>query len=97
MGNLNEMHNASVTEIQSHREEIDKLDTEIVGLLNKRVKHSIAIRHLKPNANMQLFDPVREQEILMKLTAQNSGPLTNEGLTSIYKVILKIMKETPDM
>jgi chorismate mutase len=95
MQTSNETVNKTLQEINKHRAEIDKLDVQIVQLLNNRAQHSLAIRALKPNANMQLFDPEREQEILNKLEVCNAGPLTQIGLACIYETILDVMKNTP--
>ena len=87
--------NSSYLEIQKHREKIDEIDREIVLLLNKRAGHSLVIRGLKPDANMGLFDPKREEEIFTKIEGYNEGPLYNDNLREIYATILKVMKETP--
>ena len=85
----------ALARIQEHREMIDELDMQIVALLNEREGHSMAIRELKPFAGMQLFDPGREDAILEKICAQNSGPIVNEKLREIYATLLKVMKENP--
>ncbi len=79
--------------IQGHRAKIDALDVQIVELLNERARESLAIRALKPQAKMGLFDPKREEEILERLWEHNGGPLYNEDIRAIYTVILKVMKE----
>lgn len=87
--------NAAFEEIQKHRQQIDEIDRELVALLNKRAGHSLVIRGLKPDAEMGLFDPKREEEIFEKVTSYNEGPLYNEYLREIYSTILKVSKETP--
>lgn len=85
----------TLAEIEKHREQIDAIDQEIVKLLNKRAGHSLAIRGLKPEARMGLYDPKREEEIFTRLASLNEGPLYNENLREIYSAILKVMKEIP--
>lgn len=87
--------NEAYAEIEKHREEIDRLDQQIVALLNERAGHSLDIRALKPEAHMGLFDPKREEEIFKKVASYNDGPLYNENLAEIYRGILKVMKEVP--
>lgn len=89
--------NDALEMIESHRAQIDELDKQIVGLLNKRAGHSLVIRGLKPDANMALFDAKREEEIFTKINSFNEGPLYNENLREIYSAILKVMKETPSL
>ena len=89
--------NASLAEIEKHREKIDEIDRELVVLLNKRAGHSLVIRGLKPGVHMGLYDPKREEEIFEKVASYNDGPLYNEHLREIYATILKVMKETPSV
>ena len=81
--------------IDNHREAIDALDQQIVALLNERAVHSLKIRELKPGANMGLYDPRREEEIMRKICARNEGPLYSEHLREVYAAILKVMKDAP--
>lgn len=87
--------NAAFQEIEKHRAEIDRLDQQLVELLNERAGHSLDIRALKPDANMGLYDPKREEEIFERIASYNEGPLYNENLVEIYRGILKVMKEVP--
>ena len=89
--------NSAFQQIQQHRDQIDELDQKIVALLNERAGHSLAIRALKPGANMGLFDPKREEEIFKKVEGFNEGPLYNDYLREIYSTILKVMKEPPSV
>ena len=89
--------NANRAKIEEHRAEIDELDRKIVELLNERALHSLQIRDLKPGANMGLYDPRREEEILQKIGGYNNGPLYSEHLREIYTAILKVMKEAPSL
>lgn len=87
--------NANVAEILQHRAVIDALDKQIVGLLNERQSHALAIRALKPGAAMGLFDPKREEEIIDAVQQYNEGPLYPDNLREIYTAILKVSKEVP--
>lgn len=80
-------------EIGKHRAVIDSLDEQIVALLNKRAAESLAIRELKPQAQMGLYDPKREEEIFVRLEELNDGPMYNDDVREIYATILKVMKE----
>ncbi len=85
----------ALEQIMQHRAVIDALDKQIVGLLNERTAHALAIRALKPDANMGLYDPKREEEILATLQSYNQGPLYPDNLREIYTTILKVSKEVP--
>jgi chorismate mutase len=79
--------------IDELRARIDEVDCTIVGLLNQRAKLALAIRGLKPQAQMALYDPKREEEIFAKLAACNEGPLFGDNLREIYSAILHVSKE----
>lgn len=87
--------NQAYQEIQKHRDEIDTIDKAIVELLNDRAQKALAIRALKPNAQLGLYDPKREEEIIARVCSFNEGPLYNDNLREIYQGILKVMKEMP--
>jgi len=75
------------------REQIDGIDCQIVKLLNQRAELALAIRELKPQARLGLYDPRREEEIFASLAACNEGPLYGDNLREIYEAILHVMKE----
>ncbi|MDR3036876.1 MAG: chorismate mutase [Coriobacteriales bacterium] len=83
----------ALTAIEELRTQIDTLDERIVDLLNERAVHALAIRALKPKAQMGLFDPKREEEIYDRVSAFNSGPLYSDDIRTIYATILKVSKE----
>jgi chorismate mutase/prephenate dehydratase len=75
-------------EIEKIRREIDKIDEEILKLLNKRANVVIEIAHIKRNEKAKFYSPEREREILERLTALNKGPFPNDTLKGIYREIL---------
>lgn len=85
--------NPAYLSIEEHRANIDTIDEQIVGLLNQRAAESLAIRALKPQAQMGLYDPRREEEIFERIASFNEGPLYNEDLRAVYSALLKVMKE----
>ncbi|HET6498789.1 MAG TPA: chorismate mutase [Coriobacteriia bacterium] len=86
-------HNDVKREIEDLRTRIDEIDCRIVGLLNERAAHALAIRELKPRAQLGLYDPKREEEIFSNLARCNEGPLYADNLRVIYEAILHAMKE----
>jgi chorismate mutase len=72
---------------------IDEIDCRIVELLNERAEIALQIRALKPQAQLGLYDPKREEEIFARLAACNKGPLYGDNLREVYEAILHVMKE----
>lgn len=86
-------NNDTLAAIEGLRQEIDELDAQLVSLLNRRAEKSLAIRALKPGAQMGLYDPKREEEIFERVSAVNQGPLYSDDIRSIYTTILRVSKE----
>ena len=74
--------------IPEHRKAIDKLDTQIVKVLNERTKHILAIGEIKLKAGEEIYAPHRERAVLQRICRQNQGPITNESLRAIYREIM---------
>src|ERR1700743_1159193 len=74
--------------LSEHRKAIDKLDEQIVKLLNERTRHVLAIGEIKLAAGEEIYPPHRERAVFDTVSAQNSGPITNEQLCAIYREIM---------
>jgi chorismate mutase/prephenate dehydratase len=74
--------------IHKHREAIDKLDHEIVRLLNERTRHILAIGAIKLRAGEEVYAPHRELAVLDRVCKLNKGPITNDALRAIYREIM---------
>ena len=75
-------------ELGKLRKEIDGIDNEILGLLNKRARNVLNIAHIKRNEKAKFYSPEREREILERLTSLNKGPFPNEAVKVIFREIL---------
>src|SRR5215470_12041651 len=74
--------------IPEHRKSIDKLDAQIVRLLNERTRHVLAIGEIKLKAGEEIYAPHRERAVLNRIGRLNQGPITNNSLASIYREIM---------
>src|SRR4030042_4273704 len=79
---------ADMKELEKIRREIDKIDEEILNLLNKRADVVIKIAHIKRNEKSKFYSPEREREIIDRLTSLNKGQFPNDTLKVIYREIL---------
>ncbi len=70
------------------RERIDVLDAELVRLLNERSQCVIEIGKIKRVHHHNLYDPVRENEVLFNVMAKNKGPLENQQVLRIFERII---------
>ena len=74
--------------IPDHRKAIDKLDTQIIKLLNERTRHVLAIGVIKRKAGEEIYAPHRERAVLQRICRKNQGPITNPSLRAIYREIM---------
>lgn len=74
--------------LQEHRQAIDRLDAEIVRLLNERTRHVLEIGQIKIKAGDEIYAPHRERAVLQRISRLNHGPITNEGLRAIYREVM---------
>ncbi|MBA4148123.1 MAG: prephenate dehydratase [Verrucomicrobia bacterium] len=74
--------------LTEHRKAIDKLDAQIVKLLNERTEHVLHIGEIKLKAGEEIYAPHREQAVLDRICKMNAGPITSESLRAIYREIM---------
>ena len=75
------------------RERIDKLDAELLSLLNERAKCVMKIGIIKQKENTEILVPQRELDLLTRLTSLNQGPMTAEMVLFIFQQIMDTLKE----
>jgi chorismate mutase/prephenate dehydratase len=74
--------------IAAHRQAIDKLDGQIIRLLNERTRHVLQIGEIKVKAGEAIYAPHRERVVLQRICKLNQGPIKDESLRSIYREIM---------
>lgn len=74
--------------IPEHRKAIDKLDAQIVKLLNERTRHVLEIGNIKIKAGEEIYAPHRERAVLHRVCKSNQGPMTDESLRAIYREVM---------
>jgi chorismate mutase/prephenate dehydratase len=74
--------------LTSLRKEIDKIDSQILELLNERTEVVLKVKETKQDKSLSLHSPAREREILTRLTGLNKGAFPNDVLKTIYREIL---------
>jgi chorismate mutase / prephenate dehydratase len=70
------------------REAIDRIDQQLLRALNERMDLAKEIGRIKVDAGLPPFDPSREEAIYARLSQGNPGPLSDDGLRSIYREIM---------
>jgi chorismate mutase/prephenate dehydratase len=75
-------------ELGQIREQIDRIDRQLVELLNQRLALAAEIGRVKRQAGGQIYVAEREDAVLRKVTSQNDGPIKNVALQAIYREIM---------
>jgi len=74
--------------ISEHRQAIDRLDAQIVKLLNERTRQVLEIGAIKLKQGEEIYAPHRERAVLQRICKKNGGPITNESLRAIYREVM---------
>jgi len=81
--------------LQVLREQLDKIDNEILKLLNERMQIVKKVGELKHKSGGAIYRPEREKAIidrLTKLSAKNGGLLTKEAIEAIFLEIFAVSR-----
>ncbi len=70
------------------RRRIDELDRKLVQLLNERSQCALEIGKLKHQANLPLYQPEREKEVLQNAEQNNKGPLSHAAIRRLFERII---------
>ena len=70
------------------RDNIDRIDAEIVALLNQRYKHVLEVGKLKHRSLSAIYVPEREKSLLDRLSKLNKGPMQEKTLRAVYHEIM---------
>src|SRR5688572_31841598 len=70
------------------RAQIDKIDEQLIALLNERAKVVVEIGKVKQQSNAPIYAPDREKAVLEKVRTLNQGPLSNRSLEAIYREMM---------
>src|SRR4051812_39103982 len=79
---------ASAKDLKSYRAQIDKLDLQILELVNKRANLASQIGKVKNENGESIFSPAREEEVIQNVLKSNEGPLGEPTIRAIYRELI---------
>lgn len=85
-------------EINSVRVELDKLDEQLVNLINNRAKLVQRIGKAKAQAGLHVYVPDRERQVIDRVRKLNAGPLDDRAIQLIYRELMSaslVLEKTP--
>ncbi|MFO7577881.1 MAG: prephenate dehydratase [Pelovirga sp.] len=74
--------------LQALREQIDRIDDQLLELLNQRARVVIEVGQVKERDDGLFYVPSREKKIYERLTGHNSGPFPNEAVRKVFREII---------
>jgi chorismate mutase/prephenate dehydratase len=76
-------------DLEKLRQQIDDIDLKLVGLINERARCAAQIGQLKREQGIEsVYAPERERQIMERILAANTGPLSNASLLAIWKEMM---------
>ncbi|MCK6258778.1 bifunctional 3-deoxy-7-phosphoheptulonate synthase/chorismate mutase [Fictibacillus sp. KIGAM418] len=79
----------SQSELDFLREKVDKINLQILEMINERGRFVQGIGKMKGNQGVYRFDPVRERKMLSVINEANNGPFEQSTIQHIFKEIFK--------
>jgi chorismate mutase/prephenate dehydratase len=70
------------------RKRIDRLDRQILELINERATLAHKIGHLKDASGQTVYAPDREEEVLARAAKLSKGPLAEQCIRSVFREII---------
>ena len=74
--------------IDDIRQEIDRLDDELLQIFNQRAGLALKIGELKKELDLPIYDPSREKRIFEKMKTNNPGPLDNAAIVRLFERVI---------
>jgi chorismate mutase / prephenate dehydratase len=78
----------TLASLKSLRTQIDKLDLNILKLVNERARLATEIGKVKNDSGGEVFSPGREEEVFQNVLQHNKGPLDDATIRAIYREII---------
>ena len=79
---------SKMSEIDDWRKKIDKIDLELVELLNRRSRFAIELGKIKEILEIEVYDPKREKEVVCNVQRVAKGPLTKQAVKRLFERII---------
>jgi len=81
-------NNPRAASIAGVRSKIDRLDQQLVKLMNNRASLALEIGKLKSESGVSAYAPSREDEVLSRVLGLNKGPLAERSVRAIFRELI---------
>ena len=83
---------AALEKLADCRRVIDRIDAQIVALLNERARVVEIIAQVKQECAMPVYEPKREDEVYRNVVDKNQGPLEAEAVKRVFERVIDEMR-----
>jgi chorismate mutase-like protein len=74
------------------RRNIDRIDIQVLALLNERARVAEIIGTVKRDQNMPVYEPKREDQVYRNVLDNNHGPLPADAVRRIFERVIDEMR-----
>ena len=82
------MSSEAAARLAEIRSEIDRIDSELLKLLEERTNFALEAGAAKAALGRPVHDPEREAQLLTRIGAQGSGALSPEDLRALWELLI---------
>ncbi len=75
-------------DIDDIRQQINRLDTELLKIFNQRAGLALKIGEVKKELGLPIYDPRREKLIFERMKTLNEGPLDDAAITRLFERVI---------
>jgi chorismate mutase len=75
--------------IEDWRVEIDKIDAELLRLLNARAEIAVRVGETKRVEGLSVLNRGRERKVVERARANNRGPLDDEAVERLFRAVIR--------
>jgi chorismate mutase len=86
------MSQYSLEDLARCRDEIDRLDLDLLRILNQRTAIVERIGRIKQDLHLAIYEPKREDQVFENVTGHNHGPLPHDAVKRIFERIIDEMR-----
>ena len=74
--------------IDELRQEIDRIDSELLRIFNRRASLALEIGLIKKERGLPVYDPKREKLIFERMKSDNPGPLEDGAIVRLFERVI---------
>jgi chorismate mutase len=78
--------------VERIRSELAKRDRTVLDAINARIRLVAELKRHKEETGLPFVDQGQEQRLLDRLAAENTGPLSEDGVRQLFTEILALTK-----